>query len=222
MPVAVVVFGLAAYGLSPLRGLWPGAWAACWRSECCSPCTCATAPYGYYFHFKLLAFIGPLVLVMAAVGAARLRRWGPALLALLVVATAGSVVAELDATGSQLPQATIQLSALGRLAAAERLDPPRHVAAATAVGGVLPRLATRCARSCRCSTPTIRTWRRRARPTTSSPPLDRRPPADAIGPSLRRNQGYRLYRENPAVPGPANCTQRRFDRIYTGVGFNPR
>jgi hypothetical protein len=46
--------------------------------------------------------------------------------------------------------------------------------------------------------------------------------ADAVGPVLRRNSGYRLYRESPAVPGADTCTQRRFDRIYTGMGFNPR
>ncbi len=27
-------------------------------------------------------------------------------------------------------------------------------------------------------------------------------PFDAVGPVLRTNAGYRLYRENPAVPGP--------------------
>ena len=31
-----------------------------------------------------------------------------------------------------------------------------------------------------------------------------------------------LFRENPAVPGPDTCTQRRSYRIYTGVGFNQR
>ena len=65
--------------------------------------------YGFYFHFKLLAFIGPVVLVVAAAGAARLRRAGPPLLAVFALTTAGSVVAELDATGYQLPPATIQL-----------------------------------------------------------------------------------------------------------------
>jgi hypothetical protein len=44
----------------------------------------------------------------------------------------------------------------------------------------------------------------------------------SVGPVLRRNSGYRLYRENPALAGPDTCTQRRFDRIYTGVDFNPR
>jgi hypothetical protein len=46
-------------------------------------------------------------------------------------------------------------------------------------------------------------------------------PADAIGPVLRHNSGYRLYRENPSVPGVDACSQRRLDRIYTGLGYNP-
>ncbi len=49
-------------------------------------------------------------------------------------------------------------------------------------------------------------------------------PADAVGPVLRRTSGYRLCRENPAVPGADTYAQRRFDRnrIYTRIGFNPR
>jgi hypothetical protein len=39
---------------------------------------------------------------------------------------------------------------------------------------------------------------------------------------LRRNAGYRLYRENPAVPGPSICSLRRLDRIYTGIGYSPQ
>jgi hypothetical protein len=44
-------------------------------------------------------------------------------------------------------------------------------------------------------------------------------PADALGPVLRRNDGYRLYRENPDVPGPSLCSYRRLDRLYTGAGY---
>ena len=48
--------------------------------------------------------------------------------------------------------------------------------------------------------------------------LDRGRPADAIGPPVEANAGYRLYRENPSVPGPSLCSQRRQDRIYSGLG----
>jgi hypothetical protein len=43
-------------------------------------------------------------------------------------------------------------------------------------------------------------------------------PADAVGRPVAANSFYRLFRENPAVPGPSYCTTRRFDRLYTGPG----
>jgi hypothetical protein len=221
LPATVVVFALAAYGLRRsdrslalgLGGLMAiGILLAVYLRH---------RAYGYYFHFKLLAFIGPLVMVMAAAGAARLGRWGPALLALLVVATAGSAVAELDATGSQLPQATIQLANWARSlpsGASIRLDmwPPDELWGAYFLSShrlcsQLPLLDT--------DYPHVMLGRK-ADYIVATIPTGR--PADAVGPVLRRNSGYRLYRENPAVPGPDTCTQRRFDRIYTGVGFNPR
>jgi hypothetical protein len=176
--------------------------------------------YGYYFHYKLLAFIGPLVMVVAACGAARLRRWGVAALAVFSVATAGSMVAELTDTGSQLPQVTIQLASWMKTlprGASVRLDmwPPLQLWAAYFMA---------------------------SHPLCSQQPLlfsdyphvaisrkadyivsfvTRGRPADAIGPPLLENSAYRLYRENPDVPGVSTCTQRRFDRIYTGLGYSP-
>jgi hypothetical protein len=221
LPATVVIFGLAAYGLRRsgrslavgLGGLMAiGVLLAIYLRH---------RAYGYYFHFKRLAFIGPLVMVMAVAGAARLRRLGPALLAPSVLATAGSAVAELDATGSQLPQATIQLSDWARglpRDASIRLDmwPPDELWGAYFLSShrlcsQLPLLDT--------DYPHVMLGRK-ADYIVATIPTGR--PADAVGPVLRRNSGYRLYRENPAVPGPDTCTQRRFDRIYTGVGFNPR
>jgi hypothetical protein len=45
-------------------------------------------------------------------------------------------------------------------------------------------------------------------------------PADAIGPPVRQNAEFRLYRENPSVRGVDSCTRRRFDRIYSGLGHS--
>ncbi len=221
LPATVVVFGLAAYGLRRsgrslaigLGGLMAlGVLLAVYLRH---------RAYGYYFHFKLLAFIGPLVLVMAAAGASRLRRAGPVLLALLLVAVAGSAVAEIDATGSQLPQATIQLAGWARslpASASIRLDmwPPDELWAAYFLSS--RRLCSQ--------TPLLDTdyphvmLGRRADYIVATIPTGK--PADAVGPALEHNSGYRLYRESPAVAGPDTCTQRRYDRIYTGVGFNPR
>lgn len=176
--------------------------------------------YGYYFEFKLLAFIGPVLMLMAAVGAGRLRRWGVVLVAVFAVATAGSLVTELDNTGSQLPPATIALNRWAQTLpqnATVRLDmwPPQELWAAYMLD----------ARPLCSRVPLLGTdyphvaYSRKADYIIASIAYGR--PRDAIGPPLRVNIGYRLYRENPSVPGPDQCTYRRYDRIYTGLGYSP-
>ncbi|MDQ6606151.1 MAG: hypothetical protein M3Z06_06335 [Actinomycetota bacterium] len=175
--------------------------------------------YGYYFHFKLLAFIGPVLLVIAAVGAGRLRRAGPALLAVLALAGGVSVFDELKATGYQLPLTTVQLSSWAKAlpqGTSIRLDmwPPQQLWAAyflvsRPLCSQLPLLDT--------DYPHVpRSRKADYILTTANLPK----PADAIGAPLRTNEGYRLYRENPAVPGPSVCSARRQDRIYSGLGHS--
>jgi hypothetical protein len=221
IPLVVVLFALAAYGLarSPRSLAWGlgglvaiGVLLAAYLRH---------RQYGFYFHFKLLAFIGPLVMVIAAVGASRLRRWGLPLLAVFGLATAGSAIAELDATGYQLPPATIGLSAWAASlprSASIRLDmwPPLQLWAAyflhdRPLCSQLPLLNT--------DYPHIPVSRKADYIIAT---VDAGRPADAIGPALRRNAGYRLYREKPSVPGPSACSQRRLDRIYTGIGYSPQ
>ena len=208
LPVAGVVFVLAAYGL------WRSDRSLAWGLGGLLVIGVLLAvylrqrPYGYYFHFKLLAFVGPLVMVIAAAGAARLRRVGPVILAVFCVATAGSAVAELAATGSQLPPATIQLAGWARSVPREasiRLDmwPPDQLWAgyflsARRLCSQLPLLDTDyphviAGRKADYIVATIAAGR----------------PADAIGPALRVNAGYRLYRESPSIPGADACSQRR-------------
>jgi hypothetical protein len=45
--------------------------------------------------------------------------------------------------------------------------------------------------------------------------------ADTVGPALRVTAGYRLYRESPNAPGVA-CSERRQDRICSGLGWSAR
>ena len=175
--------------------------------------------YGYYFHFKLLAFIGPLVLVIAAVGAGRLRRLGVVALGALAVATGVSTVDAIRTTGSQLAPSTIALSAWAKAlphGASVRLDmwPPEQLwtayfMSARPLCSMVPLLGT--------DYPHV-AISRKADYILLAQGLPR--PADALGPVLRENLGYRLYRESPDVPGPSRCTQRRFDRLYSGPGFS--
>ncbi|MFL5823897.1 MAG: hypothetical protein ACJ764_10695 [Solirubrobacteraceae bacterium] len=173
---------------------------------------------GFYFEFKLLAFLGPLVLLMAALGAGRLRVLGVAAMAGLVALVAGSAVAEIKITGhGQLPPQTVQLAQWARSLprnASIRLDmfPPDEIWAAYflishPVCSQRPLLNTdypHVIYSRKADYILVRTNRAR--------------PRDALGPPLRQDAFYLLYRESPAVPGVDTCSRRRFDRIYTGLG----
>lgn len=175
---------------------------------------------GQYFQFKLLAFIGPVVLVVATVGAGRLRRVGAVALALLAGLTSWSIVQRLDNEGYQLGIATVRLSSWAKAlpaGASVRLDvaPAQQLWVAYFMDArplcsQLPLLNT--------DYPHVAISRKADYIlTTAAQPR----PADAIGSPLRRSSAYRLYRENPAVPGPSLCTLRRFDRIYSGAGHSP-
>jgi hypothetical protein len=174
----------------------------------------------WYFEFKLLAFIGPLVLLIATIGAAQLRRVGVACVAVLAVCTAGSAVAEVKGTGSQLPKTTIQLAGWAKSLppnASVRLDmwPPLQLWAAYFMS----------ARPLCSQAPLLLTdyphvpVSRKADYIVASPPASH--PQDAVGGPLRVNAGYALYRENPAVQGVSRCSRRRLDQIYSGAGYSP-
>jgi len=177
-------------------------------------------PYGYYFHFKLLAFTGPLVLAIAVVGAARLRRLGPAWIAVLLIATGFSTVAELRATGLQLPPATIQLREWARSlpkGASVRLDmyPPLQL-----WGAYFLAARPLCSEVALLHTdyPHVPISRKADYIVAT---LDRGRPADAIGAPLRINTGYRLFLENPSVPGVDACSQRMQSRLLSGPDRGP-
>ena len=71
---------------------------------------------GFYFHFKLLTFLGPIVVLIAIVGFARMRRVGVGLalgLMLMVNAVQGAL-AEEKQTSNQLPRQIIVLGQLSR------------------------------------------------------------------------------------------------------------
>jgi hypothetical protein len=175
--------------------------------------------YGYYFEFKLLAFVGPLVLLIAVLGAARLRWIGALLLIPLSISLGGGAVAAIQNTGAQLATSTIALSQWARAlprGASIRLDmwPPWQLW--TAYFLVPHPLCSRV--------PLLRTEyphvaiSRKADYILATRQYGH--PRDALGPPIRQNSGYRLFRENPAVPGVSHCTQRRFDYLYSGPGYS--
>ena len=104
--------------------------------------------YGYYFHFKTLAFAVPVLLVTAAAGFGRVRRgWIPLVVLLLLANNAGS--SEIGTTFDELPRSTLQLRDINAALPADRVDPDRRVPTEQNwIAYMLPR--TRCARSTRC------------------------------------------------------------------------
>ena len=163
--------------------------------------------YGWYFHFKLLAFVAPFVLVAAVAGLARLRRPRLAYLAtaVLVVLSIGASNKELGSTYDQLPRFVLQLREIDR-------DLP---------GSASIRLDV---------IPDEQNWTAfwlHSHPLTSQTPLlgtsyphvpegrvadyiltkkDAGVPVDA-GPAVTRLDAYTLYRAKPGIPGPKTASR---------------
>jgi len=169
--------------------------------------------YGWYFHFKTLAYVAPLFLTAAVVGLSRLRgRRGPVLVALLLALAISPVRQELATTYDELPKTVLALRTVdaqlppGKSVRLD-VDPGKQPWVAYMLAGQplcsqLPLLHT--------SYPHVPTSRKadyilvaRGRPV----------PADALGPPVRLLQDFTLYRENPRVPGPDRCSQKMVQTV---------
>ena len=167
--------------------------------------------YGWYFHFKILAFIGPIVIVLAAVGMSRLRRIGPVLLAVWVMWAASEGRAEVSRTFDQIPQTILDLQGWSA-------DLPRGSSVRLDVQpGTQLWVAYMLADHPLCS--------QRPLDDTSYPhvPLSRaadyvivrylRKPFDAVGEPIRANKEFALYALEPGLPGGDRCSQRMIQTV---------
>ncbi len=163
--------------------------------------------FGWYFHFKTLAFVAPVILAVAAAGFARLRR--PALgylaVGLLLVSALGSARLEIGQTFDQLPRFVLELRSVdarlppGRSVRLD-IDPQEQNWAAFWLHGQplcsqRPLLHT--------SYPHVPTSRKADYILTKN---DAPAPADAAG-VVMRIQAFTLYRQRPGVPGRSACSQ---------------
>ena len=163
--------------------------------------------YGWYFHFKLLAFVAPFVLVAAVAGFARLGRPRVAYLvtAVLVVLSVGASNQELGSTYDQLPKFVLQLRDIDKAlpsTASIRLDVIPDEQNWTAfwlhshpLNSQRPLLGT--------SYPHVPTGRVADYILTKN---DARVPVDA-GPVVTRLDAYTLYRAKPGIPGPRTASR---------------
>jgi hypothetical protein len=161
--------------------------------------------YGYYFHFKTLAFAAPVLVVTAAAGFARVRRgWIAVLLLLLAANSAGS--SEIGQTFDELPRSTLQLREINAALPADRSI--RIDIAATEQNWIAYMLHAHplCSRHPLLNTsyPHVRVSRKADYIVA---PVGAPAPADALTPALRRLDAFALYRMKPSVPGPENCSR---------------
>jgi hypothetical protein len=162
---------------------------------------------GWYFHFKILAFVAPVVLAAAAAGFARLRRpvLGYLAVAFLLFSAVGGARRELGQTFDQLPKFVLELRDVDAAlppGASVRLDidPQEQNWTAFWLHGqplcsVRPLIGT--------SYPHVAFSRKADYILTKD---DAPVPRDAAAVAMRI-QAYVLYRQKPEVPGPEICTQ---------------
>jgi hypothetical protein len=167
--------------------------------------------YGWYFHFKVLAFVAPLVVVAAAVGLSRLRRWGTVLLVVWIASATADARDEVAGTFDQLPRTTVELRDW-----AAALPPDASIRLDMQPGAQLWAAYMLHERRL-CS--------QRPLSETSYPhvPLSRaadyvvvrrlQRPFDAEGGPLRRNSEFTLYRLRPGLPGGDRCSQEMVQTV---------
>ncbi len=174
--------------------------------------------YGEYFEFKILAFAGPIVLLLAVVGLAELagRPGSLARRAAALTATCALAVTllagareELDSVAAQSPPEAFELRGWAAALppdASIRLDIPPS-------GDQLWAAYMLHERPLSATTPVIKT-------TYPHVPGSRKAdyvligrrqatPAEAVGAPVRENSRYRLYRLDPTLPGPDRSSRIR-------------
>ena len=169
--------------------------------------------FGEYFHFKTLAFVAPLAVMLAVVGVSRLRRRFAAVA--LTVLLALAVVGAQDELMGIYDQTPPTLLALRDLDAAL---PPGASVRLDVAAGEQPWVGYMLASQPLCSEFPLR--------GTSYPhvPISRKAdfvlvkmgwgrPVDALGDPVWAGEDYTLYRVKPTVPGPDRCSQRMVQTV---------
>jgi hypothetical protein len=171
---------------------------------------------GQYFDFKLLAFLGPLAVLTAAVGASRVPVAGWAVLVAFGLTAFHGADVELANTGNQLSpnvQAVARIPGLIGPNKSVRLDmnPSLQIWVSyflhdEPVCSQKPLLAT--------SYPHVTTSRKADYILAD---VDTFRPFDATGPPIAYVGEFRLYRERPDVPGIDRCSRTRVQTVL-GIG----
>lgn len=175
--------------------------------------------YGWYFHFKMLAFVGPLLVVLGAVGAVRARQAAGRVMKVLLTLglavwigwAANGARDEVASTYDELPRTTQQLrrwSASLPPGSSVRLDVQPAIQLWAAYMLSDQRLCSQRPLS-DTSYPHVVLSRK------ADYVLVRylRKPVDAIGSPVLSNAEYQLYRMAPGTPGRDTCSQRMIQTV---------
>lgn len=162
---------------------------------------------GAYFHFKMLAFVAPLALTCAVAGATRLRWAGTVAIAALAFAVSVGARKELEPVVTQVPATTIELREW------DRDIPPDRSVRLDMEGGLQDWASYMLAGHPVCSQFPLLGTNYPHVATSDKADLvlvaaARPAPTDAVGPPLRENGEFRLYRLDPDLPGPDRCSRR--------------
>ncbi|MFP5361147.1 MAG: hypothetical protein ACLGI5_00280 [Thermoleophilia bacterium] len=171
--------------------------------------------YGWYFHFKALAFVAPIGIAIAAVGLSRFRHaWVSAVALILLLGAARTGAAdEIGQTFDQLPKSLLELRSVdARLPpdASLRLDMPadgRQLWAGILIGG-----------QPLCSQKPVMETSYPHVPVSRAADFvlvddDWRKPFDAVGPPLMTLDRYQLFRLRPGLAGGDRCSRRMVQNV---------
>jgi hypothetical protein len=168
---------------------------------------------GYYFHFKTLAFLAPVLLALAAAGAARVpRRLGYLGLAILLVSALSGARREVNSTFDELPKSVLALRQVDAALPPGRsirldVDPQQQNWVAFWLHG-----QPLCSQHPLLHTSYPHVPRSRKADYIVAP-IGAPRPSDAVGPVVMTAGGFLLYRESPSVPGPSRCSQRMVQTV---------
>lgn len=171
--------------------------------------------YGYYFHFKVLAFCVPVVLLVVATGLGRVRQRVLAVGALVVLLgfAVNQANQELGRTFDQLPKRVLELQTLTEVVpegSSIRLDvDPMEQ------NWVAFMLAERPVCSQRPLTGTAYPHVQRSRKADFVLAKKHEPvPRDAApGPPVKVLEDWALYRQDPSVPGRDRCSREMVQTV---------
>jgi hypothetical protein len=164
--------------------------------------------FGYYFHFKVLAFVGPLAILLVVVGLARVpRRWvGIGAVVALLGLSLEAAAEELGQTFDQLPKRVLELQEVADVVPPGQsvridVDPLEQnwiafMLAERPVCSQTPLLGTSYPRVPRSRKADFIVTKR------ASPR-----PADAVGAPVQELEDFRVFRQDPRTPGTDRCSQ---------------